>query len=123
MSASVLESFSKRVVDRVQGEGWIEVVVPIVLPLVVELINRCFDSRDELAVFCGGKRSQLQTAGLRIRCNQAAREAGIRGPMRVQRAGSALVNAVVDEMDAAAGLAGDGGLDVFREAIDEAASV
>lgn len=117
----VLESFSANVAERAKKEGWIEVVVPIVLPLVVELINRCFENRNQLAAFCQGQRSQLQLAGLRIRCNQAAREAGVRGVVRVQRAGSAILNAVIAEIDDGHVMAGD--VDLFQAAIDEAASV
>ena len=89
--SGVLETYAGAVAARTQKAGWIEVVLPVVLPVVVELITKCFDKSSELKSFAEGQRSALQLAGLRIRCNRAAREAGIDGFRRVQKAGTALM--------------------------------
>ncbi len=130
MAMGVLEQFTTDVArqaaaKRPAGEraGWIEVLIPVLLPLVVDLINRCFDSKSDLQAFASGKRSALQLAGLRLRCNQAVRQAGVSGLLRVQRAGSELQQAILAELDSQAARLSDGGVDVWQQAFDEAASV
>ena len=121
--SGVLETYAGAVAARTQKAGWIEVVLPVVLPVVVELITKCFDKSSELKSFAEGQRSSLQLAGLRIRCNRAAREAGIDGFRRVQKAGTALMTAIIDELDDRAGLLAGTESNVYAEAMAEALAV
>ena len=121
--SEVLETFAGAVAARTQKAGWIEVVLPVVLPAVVELITKCFDKSSELQAFAEGERSALQLAGLRIRCNRAAREAGIDGFRRVQKAGTALMQAVLDELDDRAEILAGSESSAYAEAMAEALAV
>lgn len=92
----------------------------VLMPVIVEMISKCFDNPQQLQAFAEGQRSSLQLTGLRIRCNQAAREAGISGPLRVQRAGAALVDGILGELDAGKDrMSGD----LYAQAFEEARSV
>jgi hypothetical protein len=126
----VLEQFTSDVARETAAKrpaneraGWIEVLIPVLLPVVVDLINRCFENKSELQAFASGKRTALQLAGLRLRCNQAVRQAGVSGVLRVQRAGSDLQQAILAELDSQATKLTDGDFDVWQQAFDEAASV
>lgn len=121
--SGVLETYAGAVAARTQKAGWIEVVLPVVLPVVVELITKCFDKSSELKSFAEGQRSALQLAGLRIRCNRAAREAGIDGFRRVQKAGTALMQAVLDELDDRADLLAGTESNAYDDAMAEALAV
>lgn len=122
--SGVLEAYAGAVAARAQKVGWIELVLPAVLPAVVELITKCFDKPSELKAFAEGDRSALQLVGLRIRCNRAVREAGIDGFRRVQKAGTALMAAMLDELDNRAELLADGDAgNVYAQAMAEAFSV
>lgn len=118
----VLQAFCAGVAERQKrfGFDWSQLIVTL-LPVVVEMITTCFESAADLQSFAEGKRPLLRLAGLRIRCNQAARQLDVVGPMRVQRAGKALVEDILAELDDQAAKAA--GPDVYQLALAEAASV
>jgi hypothetical protein len=87
----VLEQFTSDVAKATAAKrptseraGWIEVLIPVLLPVVIDLINKCFENKSELQEFASGQRSGLQLAGLRLRCNQAVRQAGVSGVLGQQ---------------------------------------
>lgn len=116
----VLYGFCEAVAKRSKyGIDW-DAVINALLPVIIELINSCFQSPAELAAFADGDRRPLQLAVLRIRANHAARDAGARGPICVFRTGRALMDGILAELDEQAAKM-QGQLDVYQAAIDEAA--
>jgi hypothetical protein len=121
MATKILESFADDVVSRgKQKDGWIETLIPVVMPILMEMLTKCFDKAAALQSFAEGKRSRLQLSGLRLRCNQSARGAGVQGYRRIQKAGDALADAILEELDNRAGNAAGS---IYQDAIDEAMSV
>lgn len=124
---SLLQNFANAVAKRVPQAarfGTIEDLIVVLLPVIVELIGKCFDTPADLRSFAEGKRSALQLVGLRIRCNQAARETGLKGALRVSRAGAALADAVLAELsDQSQSAAATGPTDIYTTAFEEAAAV
>jgi hypothetical protein len=126
----VLEQFTSAVAKATAAKrptseraGWIEVLIPVLLPVVIDLINKCFENKSELQAFAFGQRSALQLAGLRLRCNQTVRQAGVSGILRVQRAASDLQQTILAELDQRASTLAEGEIDVWQQAFEEAASV
>jgi hypothetical protein len=120
---NVLMGFASDVAERPAVKekfGFDPTFLIVLMPMIVEMIAKCFDNAQKLQAFAEGERSPLQLAGLRIRCNQAAREAGISGPLRVQRAGAALAEGILGELDAGKDrMSGD----LYAQAFEEARSV
>jgi hypothetical protein len=120
---NVLMGFASDVSERPAVKdkfGFDPTFLIVLMPMIVEMIAKCFDNAQKLQAFAEGERSALQLAGLRIRCNQAAREAGISGPLRVQRAGAALADGILGELDAGKDrMSGD----LYAQAFEEARSV
>jgi len=102
------------------GAGWADLIV-VLLPVVIEMIQTCFQKSSDLQAFAEGQRKPLQLAGLRNKCRRVVQEQGVRGPFRISAATSDLQAAVLAELDATAQRAT--GPDVYQLAIDEAASV
>ena len=114
----MLEQFLQRAGGRMRGNygfDWISVV----LPIVVSLIQGCFN-KPSLQSFVEGRRGALQVAGLKARCRQAARQAGV-GPFRALAAGDAMCDAILAECDAVARgeMAGSDSGDIYQAVIDE----
>jgi len=118
----VLHDFAASVEDRVKRDGWMEIVIPMLIPLFTQLIEQCLNNRSALASYAEGRRGWMQQAQLRLACRSTVSEAGIRGPLRVGRATTALVDAIHAELTEVAAKA-SGGDDIFQMAIDEARSV
>jgi hypothetical protein len=108
-------------VQRRLGAGWADLIV-LLLPVVLEMIQQCFNSSQELADFAEGKRSNLQLAGLRNKCRRVVRERGIRGIWQVAKATDALYDATLAELDATASRP-TGTPDMYEQAFNEALSV
>ena len=118
----ILHDFAGAVEDRVKRDGWMEIVIPLLIPLFTQLIEQCMNNRDALASYAEGRRGWMQQSRLRMACRSTVSEAGIRGPMRVGRATTALVEAIHAELtETAAKASGDG--DIFQMAIDEAKTI
>jgi len=115
----VIQGFAEGVDARMKKEGFIEVLVPILMPLFAELIKNCLNNRAELEGYVCGRRNVLQKARLQFKARQAAIEAGVRFAQRGQFTRS-LVNAIHAECDDCAGrMAGD----MYDEALAEAAEL
>jgi hypothetical protein len=108
-------------VQRRMGSTWTDLLTTF-LPVVLEMIQSCFNSSQELADFAEGKRSNLQLAGLRNKCRRVVRERGVRGIWQVAKATDALYDATLAELDATANRA-MGTPDVYEQAFNEAMSV
>ncbi len=121
MKNGLLNDFCGAVQGRVRKAGfeWLTLITTL-LPVVIELIQTCFNKPSDLQAFAEGKRSPLQLAGLRLRCRRVVQEEGVRGVFRVAAAAAALQDAVLAELDAQAATAAG---TVWQDAIDEAASV
>ena len=118
---SVVETFSRGVEDRMRKDGWVEVIVPILMPFFMSMIEQCLNNRQALADYAKGTRNRRQAIQLRLAARSTVSEAGVRGPIRIGRATSALVDAIHAELDVASGMDGSG-TDIYQDAIDEAFS-
>lgn len=119
---NLLQDFCGAVQVRMKRAGfdWLTLVTTL-LPVVLELIQSCFNSAADLEAFASGRRTPLQLAGLRLRCRRVVQEQGVRGIFRVAAATDALQTAVLAELDDRAVTAA--GPSIWQEAIDEASSV
>ena len=118
----ILHDFAASVEDRVKRDGWMEIIIPLLIPLFTQLIEQCLNNRSALAAYAEGRRGWLQQAQLRLACRSTVSEAGIRGPLRVGRATTALVEAIHAELtETAAKASGDN--DIYQMAIDEARTI
>lgn len=117
----LLHDFCGAVQGRMKRAGfdWLTLITTL-LPVVIEMIQACFNKASDLESFAAGKRSPLQLAGLRLRCRRVVQEQGVRGVFRVAAAADALRDAVLEELDARASSAAGG---IWQQAIDEASSV
>lgn len=117
----LLQSFCQGVKARMARAGfdW-STLIATLLPVVVELLESCFNNAAELESFAKGKRSQLQLAGLRLKCRRVVKEQGVSGMFRVAGAAAELQAAVLSELDDQATKAAG---NIWQEALDEAASV
>ena len=107
-------------VQRRMGNTWIDLITTF-LPVILEMLQSCFNNSAELRAFAEGKRSNLQLAGLRNKCRRVVRERGVRGVWQVARAADALYDATLAELDATAQRAT--GPDMYDQAFNEAMSV
>lgn len=117
----LLQSFCQGVKVRMARAGldW-STLIATLLPVVVELLESCFNSAGELESFAKGQRSPLQLAGLRLKCRRVVKEQGVSGILRIHYAAGDLQDAIIAELDdQAAKAAGN----VWQEALDEAALV
>ena len=115
----MLEEFCSGVQARMKRAGFDFVtLIPVLLPVVIQLIQSCFNKPADLQAFAQGRRGPLQMARLRSACRQVVQEQGIRGVWRVSAAASDLQAAVVAELDEQAAKAAGPG--VYEEAIEEA---
>ena len=118
-SGKVLETFAQGVETRFRTKyGWINIIVAL-LPVIIDIINNCRNQR-ALQNFAEGKRTLLQEAGLRRKCRQVVRDAGITGVFRVNTAANALYDSMMDELSEASQRFGSSG-DIYQQALDEAA--
>jgi len=117
----LLQSFCQGVKARMARAGfdW-STLIATLLPVVVELLENCFNNAGELESFAKGQRSPLQLAGLRLKCRQVVKEQGVSGIIRVAGATAVLQAAVLAELDDQATKAAGG---IWQDALDEAASV
>lgn len=106
-------------VQKRMGIGW-DTILTTLLPVIIEMLNGCFNKPAELQAFAEGHRTPLQMAGLRIKCRRVAQENGVRGPLRIYVAGESLKEAILAELSDRAGKASG---DVYAQAIAEAGSV
>jgi hypothetical protein len=107
-------------VQRRMGSTWTDLLTTF-LPVVLEMIQSCFNNAAELRAFAEGKRSNLQLAGLRNKCRRVVRERGVRGIWQVAKMTDALYDATLAELDATSQRAT--GPDVYEAAFAEALSV
>ena len=115
----MLETFGSGVQALMKRAGFDFVtLIPVLLPVVVQLIQGCFNKPADLQAFTEGRRGPLQMARLRSACRQVIQEQGIRGVWRVSAAASDLHAAVIAELDEQAAKAAGPG--VYEEAIEEA---
>ena len=114
----MLPDFLQRAGGRMRGTYGFD-FVSVILPIVMALIQSCMN-KQALQSFVEGQRTPMQTAALRARCRQAARQAGV-GPFRAFRAGDEAAEAILAECDQVArgGLMGSDGTDVYQAVIDE----
>ncbi len=93
----VLSEFSKRVESRVAERGWIDIVVPIVMPLIIELINRCMNPHNlERAARTG--LTFREGMVLRMQCRSAVAETWLGGSFLIGRATRDLFAAIQSEL-------------------------
>ena len=121
--SGVIEGFARDVAGRQPVKeifGFDPTAIVGIITMIMDLLENCKQDAARLREFAEGKRSIGQLVSLRMRCNQVARERNVGGPMKVQRAGKALADSVLAELDASAGRANG---DVYQQALDEAASV
>ena len=116
----MLEQFCGGVQARMKriGFDWTTLLTTL-LPMVVQLIQECFNKAADLQAFAGGRRGPLQMARLRSACRQVVQEQGVRGVFRVSSAASDLQAAILAELDETASKAAGSG-SVYDEAIEEA---
>jgi len=110
-----LESAYTNIIKRA---GWVEIVIPILAPLLNELIKRCFDSGSAMRE--GIRKLNFRQ---RIAINNVARQACVDCGIRVGRraaATSALSSAIEAEIKDA--LSRDASEDVWQKAYDDATS-
>ncbi len=123
---STLKTFAAAVSERPEVKqtfGWIETLLPILLPVLVEAISQCFQSKSQLEAFAADPSDALKVAGLKIRCNRAVREAGVSGPVRVARAGRVIQEGILAQLREEMARPRSDGTDPFQDAWDEATSV
>lgn len=101
------------------GFDWSTLIVTL-LPVVIEMLQTCFNKASDLQAFAEGKRKPLQLAGLRRRMKDVVQEQGVRGVFRVAAAAADLQQAILDELDEQAGKATG---DAYQQALEEANSV
>ena len=118
----MLKDFCEGVQGRMKrfGFDWTTLIATL-LPVVIEMIQSCFNKASDLEAFAGGKRGPLQLAGLRNKCRRVVQEQGVRGIWRVNAATSDLQQAILQELDDRASRAAGPG--VYEQAFDEAMSV
>jgi hypothetical protein len=119
----VLNQFCEGVQTRMKKAGfdW-TTLISTFLPVLLEMLTNCFPSAADLEKFASGKRGPLQLAGLRNKCRRVVQEQGVRGIFRISAAASDLQQAVLQELDEFAAKAA-GADNIYRQALDEAASV
>jgi hypothetical protein len=120
MQTSHLYEFSLGVTGRMQRDGWVEIIVPIVMPLIAALIERCLNNRNALMGYVEGQdRTIGRQSVLRLQARSVAAEAGVR-LMRRGAFARDLVNAIHAECDACSQrMSGD----VYAEALAEVAEL
>lgn len=117
----LLQGFCEGVKKRLARVGidWTTLITTL-MPVVIELLESCFNSAAELESFAKGRRSWLQMAGLRVKCRRVVQENGVQGIFRVHKAAGELETAILAELDEQASKASG---DVWQQALDEASSV
>lgn len=118
----MLEVFCQGVKTRMDRAGfsWSTLVVTL-LPVVIDVIQNCFNKPSDLQAFAEGRRGPLQMAGLRNRCRRIVQEQGVRGWVRVSNAAADLQEAIIDELNqVAANAATASGPGIWQDAFDEA---
>lgn len=114
----MLEGFCRSVEARMKRAGfdWTTLITTL-LPVVMQLIQSCFNKASDLQAFAEGRRGPLQLARLRSACKQVVQEQGVRGVFRVAAAASDLQEAILAELGETAAKASG---TVYQDAIDEA---
>jgi len=124
----LLSDFCGAVQGRMKRYGFdISTLLDTLLPMLVEMLEGCFDKSSDLESFASGKRTPKQMVGLRLRCRATVVELkdangrqAIRGIGRIASATSDLQKAILDELEDRAGKAT--GPDIWQQALDEAAA-
>ena len=118
----MLQDFCAGVQNRMRKVGfdW-TTLISTFLPVLIEMIQNCFNKASDLQSFAEGQRRPLQLAGLKNRCRRVVQEQGVRGVFRVAAAANALQDAVLAELDEAASR--EASPSIYQDALDEAASV
>jgi len=123
---SILTAFASNVADRMASEsnmkgnakaGFIEVLIPALLPTVIDLIRKCFENKNQLKSFCKSGGNLLQKASLRIQCNEVIREANQRW-IGARSEGKRLYNAMMAEIESMQ--SNDLSDDVYEQIMQEA---
>lgn len=111
-----LETYFQNVVARLNRDGWVEIIIPLIAPTITQLIARCFDSGEEMAE-SASRLTFRQKLGLMAAARQIAVDAGI--PSYRRRAAiNAITAAIENEYRAQVEL--DRGMDVWRQAYMDA---
>jgi len=120
MQTNHVYEFSLGVTGRMQRDGWVEIIVPIVMPLIAALIERCLNNQNALMGYVEGTgRSIGRETVLRIQARSVAAEAGVKLRQRGAFARD-LVAAIHAECDACSQrMSGD----VYAEALAEVAEL
>lgn len=114
---STIETFCNGIVTRSQRDGWLEVIVPIVAPIITQLIAQCFKNGPQMQ-----QALQQITFAQRVvimrTAKQITTDAGIPILRGRARATAAVAEAIEAEIRAAQQL--DAGPSVWQAAFDEA---